>query len=327
MHTKNVRHYYTSIAASITVLTGLAALPATAQNITSYEPVTEARLLKPEPENWLHYRGNFEGWGYSPLGKITPGNVRNLKPVWTMSTGAVEGHQAPPFVNNGVMFVTTPGNQVLALNAKTGDLIWRYKRELPEDIIQSHPTSRGVGLYENKVFIATLDAFVVALDARTGKVLWETKVDDYKRAYYFTLAPLVAKGKVMVGTSGGEFGIRGYVAALDAQTGKEVWRTYTIPAPGEPGSENVEGRRPLENGRGLRVDHRSLRSQVEPGVLGHRQPGTVGERHAPGRQPVHGVGHRARCRYGQAARLSPVRAQRVVGLGRGLHSASHRLQA
>jgi alcohol dehydrogenase (cytochrome c) len=236
MHTNIVRPHRHIITACFALLTAIAAPAATAA-VAEYSPVTESRLLKPEPENWLHYRGNFEGWGYSPLEKITPRNVRRLTPVWTLSTGAVEGHQAPPFVNNGMMFVSTPGNQVLALNAKTGDLIWRYKRDLPEDIVQSHPTNRGVALYEDKVYLATLDAFVVALDAKTGKVLWEAKVDDYKRAYYFTLAPLVAKGKVMVGTSGGEFGIRGYVAALDAQTGKEAWRTYTIPAPGEAGHD------------------------------------------------------------------------------------------
>src|SRR5215813_12406865 len=199
MRTSKPRQHCIALTGCIMAFTTVAPLPATAQDIANYTPVTEARLLKPEPENWLHYRGNFEGWGYSPLAKIKPANVGKLKPVWTLSTGVVEGHQAPPFVNNGVMFVSTPGNQVLALNAKTGDLIWRYKRELPEDVITLHPTSRGVGLYGNKVYVATLDAFVVALDARTGKVLWETKVDDYKRAYYFTLAPLVAKGKVMVG--------------------------------------------------------------------------------------------------------------------------------
>jgi alcohol dehydrogenase (cytochrome c) len=250
MRTTRQRYPRRTVIAGLAMLAAFAAQPAGAQNIANYQPVTEARLLKPEPQNWLHYRGNFEGWGYSSLDRITTQNVRRLKPVWTFSTGTVEGHQAPPFVNNGVMFVSTPGNQVLALNAKTGDLIWRYKRELPEDIIQSHPTNRGIALFEDKVYLATLDAFVVALDAKTGKMLWESKVDDYKRAYYFTLAPLIAKGKVMVGTSGGEFGIRGYVAALDAQTGKEVWRTYTVPAPGEPGHDSWQGEDHWKTGGG-----------------------------------------------------------------------------
>ena len=236
MDTNKLHRYCTAIALCMGTLVASNALAA-GPTVPNYSPVTDARLISPEPQNWLHYRGTYNGWGYSPLDQINPQNVRKLQPVWTFSTSMVEGHQAPPFVNNGIMFVSTPGNQVLALNAKTGDLIWRYKRELPEDVVQSHFTNRGVALYEDKVFLATLDAFVIALDAKTGKVLWESKVDDYKRAYYFTLAPLIAKGKIMVGASGGEFGIRGYIAALDVNTGKEAWRTYTIPGPGDPGHE------------------------------------------------------------------------------------------
>jgi alcohol dehydrogenase (cytochrome c) len=213
----------------------------TAQGIANYSPVTDTRLLKPEPQNWLMYRGTYDGWGYSPLDQISTKNVKKLVPVWSLSTGVVEGHQAPPMVNNGVMFVTTPQNQVLAVDARTGDLLWRYKRELPEDIIQSHPTNRGVGLYEDKLYLGTLDCHLVALDAKTGNVVWDKTVDDYKKGYYLTLAPLVAKGKIMVGMSGGEYGIRGYVQAFDAQTGESVWKTYTIPGPGEPGHDTWPG--------------------------------------------------------------------------------------
>jgi alcohol dehydrogenase (cytochrome c) len=212
-----------------------------AQDGLNYSPVTDERLLKPEPHNWLMYRGTYDGWGYSPLDKINTQNVKKLFPVWTVSTGVVEGHQAPPMVNNGIMFITTPQNQVLALNAKTGDVLWRYKKELPEDLLQLHPTNRGVGFYQDKVYLATKDAHLIALDAKTGKVVWDTTVDDYTKGYYLTLAPLVAKGKVMVGTSGGELGIRGFIAAFDAQTGKEVWKTYTIPGPGEPGHDTWPG--------------------------------------------------------------------------------------
>jgi alcohol dehydrogenase (cytochrome c) len=203
--------------------------------------VTDQRLVDPEPQNWLMYRRTYDGWGYSPLDRITTANVKSLVPVWTLSTGTTEGHQAPPIVNNGIMFVSTPGNQVLALDAKNGELLWRYKRELPEDLFQLHPTNRGVGLYEDKVYLATLDAHVVALDAKTGKVIWDQVVEDYKKGYYMTLAPLVAKGKVMVGVSGGELGIRGFVQAFDARTGAPAWKTFTIPAPGEPGSETWKG--------------------------------------------------------------------------------------
>ncbi len=214
---------------------------AAAQQAVAYDPVTAERLLKPEPQNWLMYRGTYNGQGYSPLNKINTTNVKRLVPVWSYSTGQVEGHQAPPIVNNGVMFISTPRNQVLALNAKTGDLIWQYQREFSEDVVHPHPTNRGVALYGDKVYLATMDTHVIALDANTGKIVWDTKVDENKNNYYFTLAPLVAKGKVMVGTSGGEYGIRGYIAALDADTGKEVWRTHMIPGPGEPGYDSWQG--------------------------------------------------------------------------------------
>ena len=179
--------------------------------------------------------------GYSPLDKINTTNVKRLTPVWSYSTGQLEGHQAPPIVNNGVMFISTPRNQVLALDARTGRQIWRYQREFAEDVNHPHPTNRGVALYKDKVYLATMDAFVVCLDAKTGKLVWETKLAENKANYYFTLAPLIAKGKVMVGSSGAEYGIRGFVAAVDAETGKEAWRTYTIPAPGEPGGDTWQG--------------------------------------------------------------------------------------
>jgi len=212
-----------------------------AQNTPAYSPVTDARLLNPEPHNWLMYRGNYAGWGYSPLEQITPENVKKLRPVWSLSTGVTEGHQSPPMVNNGVMFVTTPQGQVIALNGKTGDVLWRYKKELPEDLLQLHPTNRGVGLWEDRVYIATVDAHLVALEAETGKVVWDKTVEDYRKGYYMTLSPLIAKGKVIVGTSGGELGVRAFIAAFDARSGGEAWRTYTIPGPGEPGHETWSG--------------------------------------------------------------------------------------
>jgi alcohol dehydrogenase (cytochrome c) len=202
-----------------------------------YAPVTDARLANPEPENWLMTRGSYKGWSYSPLNQINTGNVKNLVPVWSVSTGVDSGHEAPPIVNNGVMFVSTPYSQVMALNAATGDLLWRYKRPLPEGFSALHNTSRGVALYGDKVFLPALDAVLVALDAKTGKVAWEAKVEDWKTGYYMTMAPLVVKGKVLVGIAGGEFGVRGFIAAFDAQTGKPVWKTYTIPATGEPGND------------------------------------------------------------------------------------------
>jgi alcohol dehydrogenase (cytochrome c) len=130
---------------------------------------------------------------------------------------------------------------VIALNAKTGDEYWRYKRQLPEDLFQLHPTNRGVGLWQDKVYLATTDDHLVALDAKTGNVVWDTKVQDYKKGQYLTLMPMIVDGKVIVGGSGGELGVRGYVVAYDADTGKELWRTFTIPGAGEPGNDTWKG--------------------------------------------------------------------------------------
>lgn len=208
---------------------------------TDYNTVTDERLANPEPENWLSWRGNYEGWGHSPLNQVTSDNVTDLVQVWSYSTGVNEGHQAPPIVNDGMMFVSTPENQIIALDAASGTEIWRYRRELPEDLFQLHPTNRGVALYGDRVYMATLDACVVALDAATGEEAWDTCIGDYTEGYYSTLSLLAAEGKVVTGVSGGEFGVRGYVVALDAETGEEAWKTYTIPGPGEPGSETWQG--------------------------------------------------------------------------------------
>jgi alcohol dehydrogenase (cytochrome c) len=211
--------------------------PPMPQILQSYQAVTAERLLKPEDGNWLMIRRTYDGWGYSPLTEITPANVARLRPVWVFSTGETRVHEAAPIVNNGVMFVSTPNNQVIAIDARSGNVLWRYRRPRPAGSSVPHDTSRGVALFGDKVYFAAGEAVLVALDAKTGKELWTTTVADNKAGYYISLAPLVANGKVMVGCSGGEFGIRGFVAGFDLESGKELWRTYTIPAPGEPGSE------------------------------------------------------------------------------------------
>ena len=209
-------------------------VPAVLQN---YAPVTEARLKNPEESNWLMLRRTYDGWGFSPLKQITTANVARLKPVWGFATGETRAHEAPVLVNNGVMFVSTPNNQVIALDAKTGNLLWRYRRPRPNGAIVLHDTSRGLALYNDKVYYAVQEAILIALDAKTGREVWTTEVADNKQGYYTSLAPLVGGGGIMMGTSGGELGIRGFIASFDPETGKERWRTYTVPAPGEPGSE------------------------------------------------------------------------------------------
>ncbi|MGE0405009.1 MAG: PQQ-dependent dehydrogenase, methanol/ethanol family [Candidatus Korobacteraceae bacterium] len=205
--------------------------------LRNYRAVTRQRLVKPEEENWLVVRRTYDGWGYSPLAQITPGNVSRLKLVWSAETGEVGAHQAAPLVNNGVMFISTPYNQVAAYDAKTGKLLWRYKRQRPPDAFVRHPSNRGLAIYNDKVYYGIGEAIVVALDAKTGREVWAKEVFNNKVMYYITLAPLVADGKILIGASGGDWGVRGYVAALDPETGNEIWRTYMIPAPGEPGHE------------------------------------------------------------------------------------------
>jgi len=240
------------IALGVAVITGVVALvyaqqpapppqpPVVApmpEILKTYSAVTADRLQKPADGDWLMIRRSYDGWGYSPLDQITPANVSRLEPAWVFSTGVSSGHEAAPIVNNGVMFVSTPSHQVVAIDAKTGVILWRWIKEVAENVVAPHPTSRGVALFGDKVFFAANDAVLVALNARTGLGAWRTTVADNKSGYYMTLAPLVADGKVMVGASGGELGIRGFVAAFDPETGRELWRTYTVPAPGEPGSE------------------------------------------------------------------------------------------
>jgi len=221
--------------------------PAVLQN---YKTVTAERLKKPEDGDWLMVRRTYDGWGYSPLEQITTKNVEKLQPVWEFATGVTSGHEAPPMVNNGVLFAATPNNQVLAVDVRTGKLLWRFRRPAPEGSSVPHQTSRGVALFGDKVYFATGEAMLVAIDAKTGKEVWATKVEENKNGYYITMAPLVADGKVVVGASGGERGIRGFVAAFDPETGKEVWRVYTIPAPGEPGSETWPKGDQWKNGGG-----------------------------------------------------------------------------
>ena len=228
-------------AAAALAFLALAAPPAAAQLGETYAAVTDERLRDPEPGNWLMYRRTYAGWGYSPLDDITARNVARLAPVWTVSTGITEGHESPPIVNNGVMFVTTPMNRLLAIDARSGEVLWLYQRQMPFDIQLGHPTNRGAALYGDRVYMATSDAKLVAFEAATGAIAWEQTVADYRAGYYMTLAPLAVRGKILVGVSGGERGIRGFVAAYDAETGEEAWKTYTIPGPGEPGNDTWPG--------------------------------------------------------------------------------------
>lgn len=232
----------------VLTLVQLGALRATAAEWTS---VTDARLLDPdkEPHNWLTYYRSYNGWRFSPLDQITPQTVKRLVPRWMLSLGEAGNQQATPLVNNGVMIVTSPAgtqlNRVYAVDATTGRVLWKHETKLPDELtglVQILAMNRGAALYGDRVYFGTLDARLVALNARTGAVVWQTTVADYKDGYFFTMAPLAAAGRIIVGTSGpGEMGPRGFIAAFDADNGRELWRTYTIPGPGEPGNDTWPG--------------------------------------------------------------------------------------
>ncbi len=206
-----------------------------------YPTVTDDRLLHPDAGDWLMYRRTYDGAGFSPLKQITPGNAQKLTLAWSMSTDALGAHETVPIVNQGRMFVTTPGNNIIALDAKTGTQLWRYVRKYPKDLFQLHPTNRGVALYGNNVYMATTDCKVVALNAASGKEVWTATIDDYKTGCYSTLAPLAVHGKIILGYSGGETGVRGSISAFDANTGKRIWKTYTVPGPKDPGGDTWKG--------------------------------------------------------------------------------------
>jgi PQQ-dependent dehydrogenase (methanol/ethanol family) len=195
------------------------------------------RNSKAEPQNWLHYWGDYQGTHYSALKEISVANVSRLQARWSTTLGTMGTLETKPLVVDGIMYVTAPG-MVVALDARTGRQIWSYTRQQkvrnPNEI---NPFNRGVAILGNRVFFGTLDAALVALDARTGRTLWETQVADTMLGHTITSAPLVVKDKVVIGVTGGEFGPRGFLDAYDAATGKQVWRFYSVPAPGEFGND------------------------------------------------------------------------------------------
>ena len=195
-----------------------------------------------EPSSWLTYSGDYTGQRHSPLTMITPENVQDLVPIWTFQTGTMtrgRGFETTPLVLDGVLYVTGSNNLAWALDARTGRPFWQYRRNLPDDLTygSSAPVNRGFGILGDRLFMVTLDAHLLALDRRTGSVLWDIELADYRIGYAATLAPLVIDDKVIVGISGGEYPTRGFIDAYDPTTGDRIWRFYTVPSPGEFGSE------------------------------------------------------------------------------------------
>jgi alcohol dehydrogenase (cytochrome c) len=191
-----------------------------------------------EPHNWLTYSGTYFSQRYSLLDQINPSNARNLEQKWMYQSSVSGNWQATPLVVDGIMYVSQRPNDVVALDAKTGRVFWIHRYVPPADQKACcGANNRGLAILGDRLFMGTLDGRLVAIQAKTGRRLWDVPVADYQLSYSVTLAPLVVKDKVIVGVGGGDLGIRGYVAAYDANTGKEAWRFYTIPGPGEMGHE------------------------------------------------------------------------------------------
>lgn len=195
-----------------------------------------------EPQNWPTYWGDYQGRHFSTLKGITAANVNQLQPRWSLQMPGNSILEATPLVVDGTMYTTGVSGQVYAIDAKSGLQIWKYeRRQKVVNPYQTNPFNRGVALLGNRVFVGTLDAALVSLDARTGRVLWETQIADTLKGYTITGAPLAVKGMVIVGVAGGEFGIRGFLDAYDAATGKRLWRFNSIPGPGEFGNDTWSG--------------------------------------------------------------------------------------
>ena len=209
-----------------------------------FAQVTSERLLRApsEPQNWLTYSGSYMSQRYSPLQQVNPTNVKNLELQWVFQAQSLQKFETTPLVVDGVMYLTQSPNDVIALDAKTGRVFWVYHYATSPD---SRPccgiVNRGVAILGDTLFMATVDAHLIAIDARNGHPIWNNKIGDAAAGYAMTMAPLVVKDKVIVGVAGGEYGIRGFIAAFEAHSGKEAWRFNTIPDPGEPGHETWKG--------------------------------------------------------------------------------------
>lgn len=208
---------------------------------TAFGQVTFDRLLhaEKEPQNWLSYSGTMLSQRYSTLTEITPANVKNLEMKWAYQARSTEKFETTPLVVDGIMYFTQAPNDVIAVDAATGRTFWTYNYVPSTD---ARPccgrVNRGVAILGSTLFMGTIDGHLLALDATNGHPLWNVEVGSAKSGYAITHAPLIIKDKVVVGVAGGEYGIRGYIAAYDAKTGKEAWRFYTIPGPGEPGHDS-----------------------------------------------------------------------------------------
>ena len=315
---------------SLTTVVGTA--PQVARNVT-YQRILRARS---EPQNWLTYYGAYDGQRYSPLEQINTQNVRRLKPEWVFQCGSAGlqagattyAFEASPVVVDGVMYVTGWDGWLWALDAATGKELWRHRHAIPFDVsLCCGNVNRGVAVANGKVFYVTQNAHIIAVDAADGKTVWDKAYGDVRAGESATLAPLIIKDKVIVGSSGGEFGVRGHIDAFNLETGEHAWRCYTVPKPGEPGSDTwpADGEAWARGGANCWITG-TYDPETESPVRGNRQPGAGLRRRRPrGRQPLHRQLRRGRSRHRPDPLPLPVQPARRVGLRQ--HLRAHPVRA
>jgi alcohol dehydrogenase (cytochrome c) len=215
---------------------GLGPIPSI--NVTSAQLVAAAS----HENSWLTYSGSYRGWRYTPLAEIDTSTVSRLRPIWMRQfPGESMINEATPLVVDGMMFVSESPSDAVALDVRTGEVLWRYERNLPAELpVCCGKVNRGLAVLGGSVYLGTLDGHLLSLDARNGQVQWDRKVASSDRGYTITGAPLAYGNSIIVGVGGGEYATRGYLAAYEATTGHQQWRFYTIPEPGQPGSETWE---------------------------------------------------------------------------------------
>ena len=254
----------------------LAAAPAIAQEVKGTKPgttggdvpksisVSQDMLSKAKGDatNWLHTQGNYEQTRYYPGSQINTGNVKKLRPAFVFQTEVMESMETAPIVVDGIMYLTTSYNHVYAVDAATGKEFWHYKHKMgPVTTFCCGPNNRGVAISGGKLYMGTLDAKLVALDAKNGKLLWETQIADPEKGYSETMAPTVVDDKVLIGTNGGEYGVRGFVKAFNAGDGKLMWTFHTIPEKGHEGVWAVND----ATGRNMKRDIAAEKAQLAKG--------------------------------------------------------------
>jgi alcohol dehydrogenase (cytochrome c) len=237
-----------------TLLVLAAAAAAAVVTVRAQAPVTFDRLLRAdsEPHNWLTYSGNVFNERHSRLTQITPENAKSLELKWIWQARSLEKFEATPLVVEGVLYTVQAPNDVVALDAATGRVFWTYSHQPATNARTCcGRVNRGLAILGDTLFMGTIDARLLAIDAKNGQLLWNTQVAESAERYSITHAPQIVKDKVIVGTAGGDLGIRGLIAAYDVKTGKEAWRFYTIPGPGEPGHDTWSGESWKTGGAGV----------------------------------------------------------------------------